>query len=72
MKQDTVVEIKKPEPFVDDPLTAIVRQGARDILAKALEMEIDNFISQYTGLKDDQGKQRITIQSNTWATRARK
>lgn len=51
MKQNTVVENKKPEAFVDDPLTAIVRQGARDILAKALEMEIDNFISQYTGLK---------------------
>jgi len=37
MKQDTVVEKKKPEAFVDDPLTAIVRQGERDILAKALE-----------------------------------
>ena len=60
MKQNTVVEMKKPEPFVDDPLTAIVRQGARDILAKALETEIDNFISQYTGLKNSQGKQRIT------------
>ncbi len=60
MKQNTVVENKKPEAFVEDPLTAIVRQGARDILAKALEMEINNFISQYTGLKDGQGKQRIT------------
>ena len=34
MKQNTVVEMKKPEPFVYDPLTAIVCQGARDILAK--------------------------------------
>jgi hypothetical protein len=41
MKQDTVVEMKRPESFVDDPLTAIVRQGARDLLAKALEMEIN-------------------------------
>jgi hypothetical protein len=32
--------MKKPQTFVDDPLTAIVRQGARDILVKALEMEI--------------------------------
>ena len=43
MKQNTVVEMKKPEPFVDDPLTAIVHQVARDILAKALEMEINNY-----------------------------
>ena len=40
MKQNTVVEMKKPEPFVDDPLTAIVNQVAR---AKALEMEINNY-----------------------------
>ena len=43
MKQKTVVEMKKSEPFVDDPLTAIVHQGAREILAKALEMEINNY-----------------------------
>ena len=47
MKQNTVVEMKKSEPFVDDPLTTIVRHGARDILDKALEIEINNFISQY-------------------------
>ncbi len=58
MKQDTAVEMKKPKSFVDDFLTAIARQGARDILAKAIK--INNFISQYIGLKDGQGNQRIT------------
>jgi transposase-like protein len=60
MKQDTVIEIKKPETFIDDPLTELVRQGARDILFKALEIEIDSFISLYADLKDDQGRKRIT------------
>lgn len=60
MKQDTVFEIKKPETFIDDPLTELVRQGARDILFKALEIEIDSFISLYSDLKDDQGRKRIT------------
>lgn len=60
MKQDTVIEIKKPETFIDDPLTELVRQGAREILFKALEIEIDSFISLYADLKDDQGRKRIT------------
>lgn len=58
MKQDTAIEIKKPETFIDDPITELVRQGARDILFKALEIEIDSFISLYADLKDDQGRQR--------------
>ena len=60
MTQDNLVELKKPEAFVDDPLTAIVRKGAREILAKALETEIDNFLSRYSSLKDDKGGQRVT------------
>lgn len=60
MKQDTVIELKKPETFIDDPITELVRQGARDILFKALEIEIDSFISLYTDLKDDRGRKRIT------------
>ncbi|MEA3428258.1 MAG: hypothetical protein U9Q84_03345 [Thermodesulfobacteriota bacterium] len=27
MKRDTVTELKKPETFVDDPLTDILRSG---------------------------------------------
>jgi len=30
MTQDNLVELKKPEAFIDDPLTAIVRKGARN------------------------------------------
>ncbi len=60
MKQNTVIEIKKPETFIDDPITELVRQGARDILFKALEIEIDGFLSLYADLKDDQGRKRIT------------
>ena len=60
MKQDTVIEIKKPETFLDDPITELIRQRARDILFKALEIEIDGFLSLYADLKDDQGRKRIT------------
>ena len=30
------------------------------MLAKALEVEIESFLSQYADLKDDQGRMRVT------------
>ena len=60
MSQDNVIELKNPEPFVDDPITEILRNGARKLLAEALEAEIAGFLSQYADLKDDQGRMRVT------------
>ncbi len=37
MKQNNVIDLKNPETFFDDPLTAILRKGARKLLATALE-----------------------------------
>lgn len=59
MSKDNVVEIKKPDPFVDDPISEILRKGARSLLAQALEIEIESFLSQYKGLTDQMGLQRI-------------
>jgi transposase-like protein len=59
MSQNNVIELKKPEPFVDDPITEIIRQGARKLLAQALDAEIELFINQYADLRDELGRQRI-------------
>ena len=59
MSKDNVVELKKPDVFVNDPITELVRNGAREILAKALEAEISVFIHQYKELVDDLGRQRV-------------
>ncbi len=59
MSQDNVIALKKPEPFIDDPITEILRKGARKLLASALEAEINTFLSQYEDLKDDKGRQRV-------------
>ena len=59
MKHDSVVELKKKEPFIDDPITDILRKGARQLLAQALESEIELFISQFAEMRDEQGRQRI-------------
>jgi putative transposase len=60
MAKDNVIDLKKPEPFIDDPITDILRSGARQLLAQALEIEISSFLSQYADLSDDQGRKRIT------------
>ena len=60
MPKDNVIEVKKPEPFVDDPITELLRNGAKKLLAEALESEINNFLSQYADLKNDRGRMRVT------------
>ena len=59
MSEDNVIALKKPESIIVDQITDILRQGARKLLAQALEAEIDHFMSQNGGLKDDRGRQRI-------------
>lgn len=59
MAQDSVIDLKKPATFIDDPITDILRQGARRLLTAALEAEIDTFLKQYKDMPDDNGCQRI-------------
>jgi putative transposase len=59
MTKDNVIEFKKPEPFVDDPLTDVLRTGARKLLAEALEAEIEDYLSRYKDLKDHQNRRRV-------------
>jgi putative transposase len=58
MPKDNVIQLKK-EPFIDDPITDILRSGARKLLAEALEAEIETFLCQYKDLKYDQNRQRV-------------
>jgi transposase-like protein len=60
MAKDNVIDLKNPEPFIDDPITDILRSGARKLLAQALEVEITSFLTQYADFSDDQGRKRIT------------
>jgi len=47
MSKDNLIELKNPEPFIADPITEILRNGAKKLLAEALEAEIAGFLSQY-------------------------
>jgi putative transposase len=59
MSKDNVLDFKKPERFLDDPVTEVLRTGARKLLRQALEAEIESFLSQYRDLKDHQACQRV-------------
>ena len=59
MRNDNLISLKKPEHIVDDPITEILRNGARKLLAQALEAEIEMFISQYKELVDEFGRKRV-------------
>ena len=59
MRKDNVVAVKNPERFIDDPISEILRQGARSLLAQALENEIEIFLNEYRELRDKKGLQRI-------------
>jgi len=60
MKDNTVIELKRPGSFVADPLTEILRGGARKLLSEALKAEIEEFLSQYSELRCSDGTRRIT------------
>jgi len=45
MSNDKVVAINKSESFIDDPISEILRQGERNLLAQSLEAEIEIFLN---------------------------
>lgn len=42
-----------------DVLTGILRDGAQRLLAQAIHAEVDDWIGQHAGLRDDQGRQQV-------------
>lgn len=60
MKKDTVVKLKKPEVVAEDPLIEVFRKGARDMLKRALEAEVEEFIAQFDKFRDESGKRMVT------------
>lgn len=61
MTQDNLIEFKTPESSESftDALTTLVRQGAQQIVAQAVEAELQAFLSQYQHLQDEQGRKTI-------------
>ncbi|HEX8568555.1 MAG TPA: IS256 family transposase [Caulobacteraceae bacterium] len=54
----TVVPLHQPET-IDDPLTAILRSGARQLLAQAVEAEAEAFLATMRKLRLPDGRERL-------------
>ena len=59
MRKDTVVQLRQPGTFSEDPLTEVLRLGARRLLARAVEMEVTTFVEMHADLTDGAGRRRI-------------
>ncbi len=58
MSTTTVVSLRQPDT-IDDPLTAVLRSGARRLLAQAVEAEADAFLAAMKGRQLPDGRDRV-------------
>ena len=54
----TVVALRQPDA-VDDPLTAVLRSGARRLLAQAIKAEAEAFLAEMKGARLPDGRERL-------------
>jgi putative transposase len=60
MEEGTVVPLPRPgTTLADDPLLAVLREGARRMLTQAVEAEVEAFLAAHADLTDDQGRRRL-------------
>ena len=58
MSHTTVIPLRRPDE-ADDPLTAILRSGARRLLAQAIEAEAEAFLATMKGMPLPDGRERL-------------
>ena len=59
MSKDTIIEFKTPEATKTDPLTGLLRAGAQQLIANAVEAELLELLGQHADSKDEHGRQVI-------------
>jgi transposase-like protein len=55
MSEDKVISFGQ----IDDPLTEVLRAGARQLLEQAVEAELEAFLAAYAELKTEDGRQQL-------------
>ena len=58
MSDNTVVPLRHPDT-IEDPLTAVLRSGARRLLAQAVEAEAEAFLAEMKGARLPDGRERV-------------
>ena len=58
MSNNNVQTLRQPDQSVDDPLTTLLRQGARKLITQAVEAELQAYLEQHSDLRHE-GKPAI-------------
>ncbi len=58
MSKDNVVAFQSPEG-IEDPLTELLRTGAKRLIQQAIEAELAELLAQYGEQVDDQGRRAV-------------
>ena len=59
MTRDTITALPDPNGFSADPLTDLIRSGARQLIEHALEAELSALLSQFSSETTPEGHARI-------------
>ena len=59
MEQDNIVRFQRPDEPSEDPLTDVLRHGARTLPAQAIEAEVATFLASHADLVDEGGRRRL-------------
>ena len=59
MDENTVVGLEKPEVESKDKLTEVLWEGARRMLAQAVEDEVEAFLEQHAEVRDGSGRRQV-------------
>lgn len=57
MSEDIVVRLPQPGT-IEDPLTEILRDGARRLLQQAIQAEVETLLVEHAGLVTEVGRKR--------------
>ena len=58
MNKDNVISFENRELF-EDPLTDLIRSGARQLIALGVEAELDELMAKYAGQHTETGRQAV-------------
>jgi putative transposase len=59
MSKNSAVAFPPPQAASADPLTEVLRQGAKRLLAQAIEAEVEPLLACYADARDAQGRQAV-------------
>nr|WP_273424328.1 IS256 family transposase [Halomonas sp.] len=59
MAKSNLHALSQPQVSTNDPLHELIRQGARDLIAKAVESELQGLLNQYADVSTPDGRQAV-------------